>query len=142
MIDKVVNKEDTKICDEFLTKLIQDERKYDSTIDENFIVKDYFINIINSSNNMLFLYKINNLPVGYIYAKESDNGYIIDGLYVLEEYRNQAIASELLNHVINEIKKTNAKYIDINVMYQNELAINLYKKIGFEKLRLSMRKEI
>ena len=47
MIIKVNSIDDCKICDNFLTLLIQDERKYDTTIDEKFVVKDYFINMIN-----------------------------------------------------------------------------------------------
>ena len=56
MIIKVNSIDDCKICDNFLTFLIQDERKYDTTIDEKFVVKDYFINMINNQN-ILLLYK-------------------------------------------------------------------------------------
>ena len=52
MIIKVNSIDDCKICDNFLTLLIQDERKYDTTIDEKFVVKDYFVNVwpCNGSN--------------------------------------------------------------------------------------------
>ena len=46
MIIKVSSKNDCDICDKFLTYLIQDERKYDKSIDKDFIVNDYFINMI------------------------------------------------------------------------------------------------
>ena len=39
MIIKVNSIDDCKICDNFLTLLIQDERKYDTTIDENLLSK-------------------------------------------------------------------------------------------------------
>lgn len=37
-------------CDELLTKLIEDERKYNNKINEFFIVVDYFKNVINDDN--------------------------------------------------------------------------------------------
>mgnify|MGYP000195326799 FL=1 len=72
MIVKANSIEDCKICDNFLTLLIQDERKYDNTIDEKFVVvvKDYFINMINNQN-ILLLYKKENKPMGYIFAKKN-----------------------------------------------------------------------
>ena len=42
MIIKVNSIDDCKICDNFLTLLIQDEKKYDTTIDKNFVVQNYY----------------------------------------------------------------------------------------------------
>jgi ribosomal protein S18 acetylase RimI-like enzyme len=127
MIIKVDNVLDCNICDKFLTLLIQDERQYDKSIDENFVVKDYFINMIND-NNILLLYKDNNIPLGYIFAKYIDNAYLIDGLYVDINYRNRGIASKLLYEIINYINNYD---IYINVIKDNIIAFNLYKSIGF-----------
>ena len=69
MIIKVNNSDDCKICDGFLTLLIQDEKKYDTTIDKNFVVQNYYINMINKQN-ILLLYKNRNTGVGYIFAKK------------------------------------------------------------------------
>jgi ribosomal protein S18 acetylase RimI-like enzyme len=127
MIIKVDNVLDCNICDKFLTLLIQDERQYDKSIDENFVVKDYFINMINDKN-ILLLYKDNNIPLGYIFAKYIDNAYLIDGLYVDINYRNRGIASKLLYEIINYINNYD---IYINVIKDNIIAFNLYKSIGF-----------
>ena len=56
MIIRVEDEKRADICDELLTKLIQDERQYDSSIDVNLKVKDYFKNIIkyNGFNDVLF----------------------------------------------------------------------------------------
>lgn len=130
MIIKVSSKEDCAICDKFLTLLIQDERKYDSTIDEKFIVQDYFINMLNNQN-ILLLYEIKNVKVGYIFAKKIDNKYLIDGLYVDQNYKNNKIATELLKEVIKEIYSFGSYQIFINVIKENEIAVNLYKNVGF-----------
>ena len=130
MIIKVNSIDDCKICDNFLTLLIQDERKYDTTIDENFVVKDYFINVINNQN-ILLLYKNENKPIGYIFAKKIDNKYLIDGLYIDINFRNKGIATKLIKVIIKEIYLLGDYKIFINVLKKNKAAVNLYKNIGF-----------
>lgn len=130
MIIKVNSIDDCKICDKFLTLLIQDERKYDNTIDEKFVVKDYFINMINNQN-ILLLYKNENKPIGYIFAKKIDDEYLIDGLYIDINFRNKGIATKLIKVIIKEIYSLGNYKIFINVMKKNKVAVNLYKNIGF-----------
>ena len=130
MIIKVNSIDDCKICDNFLTLLIQDERKYDNTIDEKFVVKDYFINMINNQN-ILFLYKNENKPIGYIFAKKIDDKYLIDGLYIDINFRNKGIATKLIKVIIKEIYSLGNYKIFINVLKKNKVAVNLYKNIGF-----------
>ena len=130
MIIKVNSIDDCKICDNFLTLLIQDERKYDTTIDEKFVVKDYFINMINNQN-ILLLYKNENKPIGYIFAKKIDDKYLIDGLYIDINFRNKGIATKLIKVIIKEIYSLGAYEIFINVLKENKVAVNLYKNIGF-----------
>ena len=130
MIIKVNSIDDCKICDNFLTLLIQDERKYDNTIDEKFVVKDYFINMINNQN-ILLLYKNENKPIGYIFAKKIDDKYLIDGLYIDIIFRNKGIATKLIKVIIKEIYSLGDYEIFINVLKENKVAVNLYKNIGF-----------
>ena len=130
MIIKVNSIDDCKICDNFLTLLIQDERKYDTTIDEKFVVKDYFINMINNQN-ILLLYKSENKPIGYIFAKKIDDKYLIDGLYIDINFRNKGIATKLIKVIIKEIYSLGDYKIFINVLKKNKVAVNLYKNIGF-----------
>ena len=130
MIIKVNSIDDCKICDNFLTLLIQDERKYDTTIDEKFVVKDYFINMINNQN-ILLLYKSENKPIGYIFAKKIDDKYLIDGLYIDINFRNKGIATKLIKVIIKEIYSLGDYEIFINVLKENKVAVNLYKNIGF-----------
>lgn len=130
MIIKVNSIDDCKICDNFLTLLIQDERKYDTTIDEKFVVKDYFINMINNQN-ILLLYKSENKPIGYIFAKKIDDKYLIDGLYIDINFINKGIAKKLIKVIIKEIYSLGDYEIFINVLKENKVAVNLYKNIGF-----------
>ncbi len=146
MVIRVLDEVRANICDNLLTKLIQDERQYDDSIDENFVVKDYFKNVINNKDNILLCYEEDEIIKGYIYLKlvNNDNkkGYLIDGLYVDNEYRNNGIATKLIENALNVIKKANISVVDINVMTNNSVAINLYKRFGFNEFRISLRKNI
>lgn len=144
MIIRVLDEERASTCDILLTKLIQDERQYDNSIDKDFVVNNYFKNIIKNENNILLCYEEDNIIKGYIYLKpvnnDNQNGYLIDGLYVDIAYRNNGIATKLIDSALTIIKDVD--FIDINVMSQNIDAINLYKKFGFNEFKISLRKNI
>ncbi|MBE6144817.1 MAG: GNAT family N-acetyltransferase [Firmicutes bacterium] len=146
LIIRVFDEERANICDNLLTKLIQDERQYDNSIDDSFVVKDYFKNVIKNKNNILLCYEEDTIIKGYIFFKiintNNNNGYLIDGLYVIEEYRNNGIATKLLESGLNILNDTNVKFIDINVLSNNKSAINLYKKFGFNEFKISFRKDL
>ena len=127
MIIKVDNIEDCQICDNFLTLLIQDERTYNNTIEESFVVKDYFINMIKK-DTILLLYKNKEIPQGYVFAKKWEDGYLINGLYVDVNFRNQGIATKLMKEIIKQLKDN---LIYLVVLKANEKAFNLYQKLGF-----------
>lgn len=141
---KVVNTvEDANKCDELLTKLIQDERQYNDLINENYVVKNYFNQVLNDEKITLLAYYDVDLIVGYILIRKLDDDVcLLDGLYVLEKYRNKGIGSKLLNEAIIRCKKYNVKYIDINVMNNNEVAKKIYKKMGFNEFEIKLRKNI
>ena len=145
MIVRVLDVERANICDDLLTKLIQDERQYDKSIDKGFVVKDYFKNVIKNEENILLCYEENNIIKGYIYLKQMINnnkkGYLIDGLYVEELYRNKGIASKLIEKALNITKDNGIEVLEINVMSQNKKAIKLYKKYGFNEFKICFRKK-
>lgn len=144
MIIRIIEEKDAKVCDELLTKLIRDESKYDKLISKDFKVQDYFKNVIKDSNNILLGYIIDNQIIGYTYLKylanDNKKGYLIDGLYILENYRGQGYAKKLLKYALNLLENKNLDFIDINVLGANEKARNLYKLLGFKDFKITMRK--
>ena len=145
MIIRVLDDERANICDELLTKLIQDERKYDDSIEEGCVVKDYFKNIIKNKNDFLLCYEEDNIIKGYIYLKlimnNNKKGYLFDGLYVEEKYRNKKIATKLIVYSINMLNKMNINFMDINVLSDNIIAKKIYKSFGFNEFKIYMRKK-
>ena len=144
MIIRIIEEKDAKVCDELLTKLIRDESKYDKLISKDFKVQDYFKNVIKDRNNILLGYIIDNQIIGYTYLKylanDNKNGYLIDGLYILENYRGQGYAKKLLKYALNLLENKSLDFIDINVLGANEKARNLYKLLGFKDFKITMRK--
>ena len=82
----------------------------------------------------------------YLVAKEDGNIVGIASAYnilgdaeilniaVKEEYRGRKIGKLLLNSLINELKNKNASRITLEVAQDNERAIALYEKNGFEPI--------
>ena len=144
MIVRVYDEKRADKCDTLLTRLIQDERQYDDSIDLKFVVKDYFKNVIKDINNILLCYEENSILMGYIFLKpivnDNKKGYIIDGLYVESEYRNKGIATKLIKEGISLID--DALFVDINVMANNMKALKLYKSLGFNEFKITLRKDL
>ena len=142
-IKQVTNVVDADRCDELLTKLIHDERQYNDTIDDNYIVINHFNKMLDDENIIILGYYINNIIVGYILIRRmANNTCLLDGLYVEKEYRNKGIGKSLLTEAISRIKNMNVKYVDINVMYNNIIAKHIYEKLGFVGYEIKMRKSI
>ena len=142
-IKQVTNVVDADRCDELLTKLIHDERQYNDTIDDNYIVINHFNKMLDDENIIILGYYINNIIVGYMLIRRmANNTCLLDGLYVEKEYRNKGIGKSLLTEAISRIKNMNVKYVDINVMYNNIIAKHIYEKLGFVGYEIKMRKSI
>ena len=142
-IKQVRNVVDADRCDELLTKLIHDERQYNDTIEDNYIVTNHFNKMLDDENIIILAYYINKTIVGYILIRKmANNTCLLDGLYVEKEYRNKGIGNSLLKEAISRIKNMNVKYVDINVMYNNIIAKHIYEKLGFVGYEIKMRKSI
>ena len=142
-IKQVTNVVDDDRCDELLTKLIHDERQYNDTIEDNYIVTNHFNKMLDDENIIILAYYINKTIVGYILIRKmANNTCLLDGLYVEKEYRNKGIGKSLLTEAISRIKNMNVKYVDINVMYNNIIAKHIYEKLGFVGYEIKMRKSI
>ena len=137
MIERITNEEEASICDGLLNELIMDEKQYDSSIDENAKVKDYYKNMIVNKDYILLAYKEDNIIKGYLFLKKMDSVFFIDALYVSKEYRRKGIATSLIKEAISIAGNSS---IDINVLYANKRAYDLYRKLGFNDFKVTMRK--
>ena len=142
--------EEAKECDKLLTLLIQDEKKYNENTKDDYIVDNWYPNLIDKDNNQLFIAVYNNEIVGYAYVKiitSSDSPEIyteasISGIYVKENYRRQGIATKLINEAKKWCINKGVSYLKLNVLEGNRIALNLYKKLGFNDFSRVLRNKL
>ena len=86
----------------------------------------------------IFIYLKDNNILGFIEIYQIYDRIEIANFNVLEEYQNQHIGSKLLEYVVNYSNNNNMKNITLEVRDDNDKAIYLYEKYGFNKV--SVRK--
>lgn len=91
---------------------------------------------LTSSTSYYFVAYLEDEIVGFggikIMVDEAD----IMNLVTKKNYRNQGIASCLLQNLITFTKTLNLKFINLEVMEENISAIHIYEKLGFKKIGL------
>lgn len=83
--------------------------------------------------NLIYIYRIQNKIAGYILVLVRKKSYKLYSVAVLKDYRGQSVASKLLD----EFLKTADKDIILEVRVDNIGAIELYKKKGFQVVKIS-----
>lgn len=111
----------------------------DNEVDNYEELIEYVDNSVKESIDLYKLIIINGCISGIFLKKDFDNYTLIDEIYIYDEYRKHGIASDI-------IRSIDAKNIHLWVYKNNESAINLYKKSGFNIIdetntRFRMKKE-
>jgi ribosomal protein S18 acetylase RimI-like enzyme len=111
-------------------------------------------NIINNPRAVLIKATIENTICGclFLWIIESEEAKIwnnedehighISEIYVKEEYRQQKIASKMIQFAEDYLKQRNIYGLDLEVYKFNREAYELYKKQGFEEIKTYMHKEL
>lgn len=102
---------------------------------------DKFIEEIKSGNRMTFAYEKENAFIGEgsLVMHCDEEGYTITGkrvylsrLIVKKECRNKGIGGAILDYLINKANEMGFSEISLGVDTDNEDALHLYRKYGFE----------
>ncbi len=88
---------------------------------------------IESGNLLGTTYKLEGRIVGFVTYSVNQDFAEIDDIFVVKEYRQKSIASNLLQDLIEKLKDKTQK-IFLEVRTSNVSAIKLYKKFGFIKV--------
>ena len=142
MIIRKAETKDVKELNWLLTLLIRDEKKYDSSINEDFEVKNMYENYVNDLDKCLLVAEDNNIIVGYLYGKiiESDdtsnsNAALLDALYIDHDYRKKGIGNNLIDAFKKWSNNKGVEKILVNVWTNNTIAQKLYEKNGFSTVK-------
>ena len=106
------------------------------------VLKEELEKIILHYNGVIYLYYIEQKAVGfeqcqmrYDYVEGSSSspvGYL-EGIYVMEEYRNQGIAKQLTEACENWSRKNECIEFASDCELNNDESIILHKKLGFQE---------
>ena len=118
--------------------------KYDQSF------KEYLKSVLCDNKNKFLIAELNKSVIGFIYSYkvvvEKIPIYfirryaLIDILIVKEEFQNRGVAKALIKEINTWAKEEQLEHIEFDESCLNKHAINLYQKIGYEKLRSRMRK--
>lgn len=78
--------------------------------------------LINDYYNII----VDDIIVGCILLTNKDDGKLLDEIYLDKEFRNKGIGTSIIKDIIN-----NNDIVYLWVYKENEKAISLYKKLGF-----------
>ena len=89
-----------------------------------------------SDSSLYIVAKKQNEIIGFAGIKIIIDEADIMNIVVKKSYRNNGIGSLLLENLILISNKKNLDFINLEVDCKNTIAINLYKKFGFEEISL------
>ena len=95
--------------------------------------------LVDNEFTQIFTYVENDKIVGVILYDLIYERCELIQIEVLENYRNQKIASKLLTYMIADCQKNHIENITLEVKITNQPAINLYKKFGFKEVAIRKR---
>ena len=95
----------------------------------NFEQNISFENIISNPFTKVYIYENNSRKMGFIVSSKYYERMEIDYIFVLEEYRNNGVASKLITYIIDNNPEIENITLEVNI--NNKPAINLYQKMGF-----------
>jgi ribosomal protein S18 acetylase RimI-like enzyme len=103
--------------------------------------KEDAIRWATSEKSTLFLGTFETVPIGMIgaYIEENEKRSYLCGLWVEPEYRNKGVASRLCSQAISWLVKRSSNFIYLWVANQNQVAVSLYKKLGFKATNETQR---
>jgi GNAT superfamily N-acetyltransferase len=114
------------------------------------ILLNYIKGRIFSKNDAIFIAENDGQAIGHMIISKKKSYPIfkmqyygrINTVFIKKEFRGKNISSKLKNEAINWFKKKGIKRISLNVLPDNKIAIELYKKWGLRINLLEMRMTI
>lgn len=137
---------DAEQLDMMLTRLIQDESRYDRNLNRECEIKDNYCNRIGLDGHKLILIEENGEIVGYLYGFVyhipgicKSPIAILDALFIDEKHRRKGYASMLIAEFRAFAIENGACQIELKVVSDNKHAVDLYKKLSFVETKKYMK---
>ena len=96
---------------------------------------------LSNPDSRTYFLKLNGRPIGYMKlnwrAAQTDqlfdNAMQLQRIYLLPEYWDQHLGSQLMEKALDEARKTGVKTVWLGVWEHNERARHFYERYGFKK---------
>jgi GNAT superfamily N-acetyltransferase len=133
---------------------LNEHKKFDYTVDSNFPFskqgKTYFLERITKKNGCVLVALENKKIIGYIaggITKQESYRTIeklaeAENMFILEDFRNKGVGSELLDKFVDWCKSKNVNRIKVISSSANSKSISFYNKNGFSDYNLVLEKII
>jgi ribosomal protein S18 acetylase RimI-like enzyme len=109
---------------------------------------NYYKDLASGKYSKCLIAYSNTLPVGYIALSIKDFGYRkskyveIENIGVDPEYRSKGIGTQLMHEATKWAKSQGADKLYVVAFWQNQQAINFYKKFNFVEIGLELECKI
>lgn len=90
-------------------------------------IKNYVYEMVPNQIEKYKLIIFENKLIGCLLVYNYNDGVLLDEIYLIEEYRNKGIGTDIILNIINY-----NKVVYLWVYKDNNNALKLYKKMGFE----------
>ncbi len=135
------------------SQLYKTEQPFDRNIKDGYYQtvtgRKELLKSIKSRKRIFLVAMIKNNVVGYVngYIYDKEDVYIkkvayLDQISVDKNYKQKGIGTKLIDEFTNKVKKKGAEYIKLNAFEDNEPAIKLYGKKGFDKYSIFYMKKV
>jgi [ribosomal protein S18]-alanine N-acetyltransferase len=122
-----------RACVDDLPAILRIETK---SFDRDAWDRELFLDYLNRPARSVFLVAaINRKVVGYALAFHSETRAEIHSIAVAPAQRGQGVAAALLRRIIALLRRRGFETVSLNVRLENEAAIRLYRKLGFQRVR-------
>lgn len=112
--------------DEILANFVETEMKFSKSF-RYFQFRDFRV----LRNHLITVLVVENSKLlGYGHIDKEDFNWL--GIYVSKDFRGKGIGNRIMSYLIMESKKQCLDYIRLTVDNDNNIAMVLYKKLGFE----------
>ena len=137
---KKISEDEIPILSELATSILREH--FDPIIgkaqNDYMLEKFQSISAIKEQFKKGYLYywvKFENKNIGFLAFYPVENKLYLSKFYLLKEYRGKKISRKMLEFLVNYAKDKKLKSIYLNVNKHNDLAVNVYKHLGFIIIR-------
>ena len=93
------------------------------------------IKLIPRATRLVAYHTEEKTAIGFLYLEENTDWlYTIEYVFVDPNYRRMGLATKLINYAMMLARQKGARKVNLNVDANSKKAIDLYRKIGFEKI--------